>query len=126
MKKILIKIIVLLCCLTLVCGIAGCGSYNPTDNMLPGKRLPEYETEYFRYAVRTFRTGEREGYITGLTDLGSEQTVLIVPQEIDSVPIKGFGYQRTMNLYEGHFNSDNLKNYLYYPIIITYPVGRVI
>lgn len=81
--------------------------------------LPEYENEYFRYAVRTNKDGTQEGYLIGFTELGAEQTALILPQEINGVPMVGFGYERQLGWGEekiGEFISENLKK-LYIPFV---------
>lgn len=107
MKKLLYKVPLLLCCLIMLCSMSGCA-------LLPESILPEYDGEYFRYAVRTEK-GKKKGYLIGLTELGTEQTELILPQEIDDVPIIGIGYKRKSALTSsGWLGSDNLKK-LYIP-----------
>ncbi len=106
MKKLLYKVPLLLCCLIMLCSMSGCFS-------ILGK-LPEYDGKYFRYAVRT-ENEVKKGYLIGLTELGTEQTELILPQEIDDVPIIGIGYKRKSALTSsGWLGSDNLKK-LYIP-----------
>lgn len=102
MKKLLYKVPLLLCCLIMLCSMSGC--------FIAESKLPEYDNEYFRYAVRTEK-GKKKGYLIGLTELGTEQTELILPQEIDGVPILGIGYSRknTWTAPIGRLVSDNLK-----------------
>lgn len=107
MKKLLYKVPLSLCCLIMLCSMSGCA-------LLPESILPEYDGEYFRYAVRTEK-GKKKGYLIGMTELGTEQTELILPQEIDGVPILGIGYKRKSALTSsGWLGSDNLKK-LYIP-----------
>ena len=107
MKKLLYKVPLSLCCLIMLCSMSGCA-------LLPESILPEYYGEYFRYAVRTEK-GKKKGYLIGMTELGTEQTELILPQEIDGVPILGIGYKRKSALTSsGWLGSDNLKK-LYIP-----------
>ncbi|MDE5547940.1 MAG: hypothetical protein K2J30_02980, partial [Clostridia bacterium] len=42
---------------TMAIGLAGC--------RIGEDYLPEYENEYFRYAVRTNKDGTKEGYLVG-------------------------------------------------------------
>ncbi len=103
MKKLLYKVPLLLCCLIMLCSMSGC--------FIAESKLPEYDNEYFRYAVRTEK-GKKKGYLIGLTELGTEQTELILPQEIDGVPILGIGYSRKNTWWTapiGRLVSDNLK-----------------
>lgn len=102
MKKLLYKVPLLLCCLIMLCSMSGC--------FIAESKLPEYDGEYFRYAVRTEK-GKKKGYLIGMTELGMEQTELILPQEIDGVPILGIGYMRknTWTAPIGRLVSDNLK-----------------
>ena len=44
---------------------------------------PEYESGYYKYAVKTEKDGTQKAYILGLTESGLEQTVLIYPEEIE-------------------------------------------
>lgn len=53
---------------------------------------PEYESGYYRYAVKTEKDGTQKAYILGLTESGLEQTVLIYPEEIEGIPVYGIGY----------------------------------
>ena len=56
--------------------------------------LPEYESDYYRYAVRSNKDGTKTGYIVGLTETGKEQKYLVVPDEIDGIKLVSFGYRR--------------------------------
>ena len=115
MKKLIsgILAIAMLTCVTI--GLSGCS--------LVEDYLPEYETEYFRYAVRTNKDGTKEGYLIGFTELGAEQEYLILPNEIEGVPIVDCGYMRNYGLMnteyvgEGNYRSDQLVA-LYIPFEI--------
>lgn len=78
---------------------------------------PEYESGYFKYAVKTEKDGTQKAYILGLTESGLEQTVLVYPEEIDGIPVYGIGYEiQLINGTEpvGDFYSSQLKK-LFYP-----------
>lgn len=110
MKRIINGMIAGMTALCVIIGLTGCGVE---------KRLPEYDSKYFRYAVRTYRDGSQEGYLVGFTELGAAQTELILPQEIDGVPMVGFGYQRNLGMGHeavGEFYSEKLKR-LYAPFV---------
>lgn len=79
-------------------------------------KLPEYESTYFKYAVKTEDDGSKVGYLTGFTELGLEQTHLILPEELDGIKIRGFGYDYSKPFFvgtifvgPGTFVSSNLK-----------------
>ena len=79
-------------------------------------KLPEYESTYFKYAVETKDDGSKVGYLTGFTELGLEQTHLILPEELDGIKIRGFGYKYSKPFFVGYtfvgpdtFVSTNLK-----------------
>lgn len=79
-------------------------------------KLPEYESTYFKYAVETKDDGSKVGYLIGFTELGLEQTHLILPEELDGIKIRGFGYKYTKPFFVGNifvgpdtFVSSNLK-----------------
>ena len=78
---------------------------------------PEYESGYYRYAVKTEKDGTQKAYIWGLTESGLEQTVLIYPEEIEGVPVYGIGYDHGL-IYGtdavGKFRSENLQKF-YFP-----------
>lgn len=59
--------------------------------------LPEYESEYYRYAVRTMKDGEKEAYLIGFTELGLQQKYLILPEEFDGIKLAGLGYYHKLN-----------------------------
>ena len=86
-KRVITCIVALMMTLDIMVGLAGCRGED---------YLPEYENEYFRYAVRTNKDGTKEGYLVGFTELGAQQTALILPQEIDGVPIVDIGYERQL------------------------------
>ena len=86
---------------------------------------PEYESGYFKYAVKTEKDGTQKAYILELTESGLEQTVLIYPEEIEGITVYGFGYERHfINGSEpvGCFYSKKLKKF-YFP---TMPKERVV
>lgn len=86
---------------------------------------PEYESGYYRYAVKTEKDGTQKAYILGLTESGLEQTVLIYPEEVDGIPVYGIGYElQLINGTEpvGEFYSMKLEK-LYYP---TMPKERIV
>lgn len=110
MKKTLTIILSLILSFIFLIGIAGCAG------CITESRLPEYDGKYFRYAVRSEKR-EKKGYLVGLTELGMEQTELILPQEIDGVPIVGIGYMRNNAFWDGpvgSLRSENLEK-LYIP-----------
>lgn len=88
------------------CALAGC-----TEDY-----LPEYESGYFRYALRT-EGREQKAYLIGLTELGKQQEILIYPEEIDGIPVYGIGYYVSRPFWMevvGEFESYNLKKF-YFP-----------
>ncbi len=108
MKKLLYKVPLLLCCLIMLCSMSGCFIPKPEDY------LPEFENEIYRYAVKTDSNGKQECYIVGLTEFGQSQTELILPEQIDGIPVRGIGYEKRSTpiwYYEsiGDVSSDNLK-----------------
>lgn len=110
MKKTLTIILSLILSFIFLIGIVGC------EGCIIEDRLPEYDGKFFRYAVR-IEKGEKKGYLVGLTELGMEQTELILPQEIDGVPIVGIGYMRNNAFWDGpvgSLRSENLEK-LYCP-----------
>ena len=95
-----------------VVGVTGC---DPT--MMAGYYYPEYESGYFKYAVKTEKDGTEKAYLIGLTESGMEQTELIYPEEIDGITVYGIGYSiPRIPGYEhvGDFNSENLEKF-YFP-----------
>lgn len=112
MKRIINGMIAGMTALCVIIGLTGCGVE---------KRLPEYDNEYFRYAVRTYRDGSQEGYLVGFTESGAAQTELILPQEIDGIPIVNFGYWLSGPFGDnygqiGQFFSENLRK-IYVPFV---------
>lgn len=79
---------------------------------------PEYESGYFKYAVKTEKDGTQKAYILGLTESGLEQTVLVYPEEIDGISVYGIGYDRPLGFVGheavGEFRSENLQKF-YFP-----------
>lgn len=83
--------------------------------------LPEFESDLYRYAVRTSDDGEEICYIIQLTESGQGQTELIFPEYIDGKQVYGIGYHLrppgapiwyTEDI--GSFESENLQK-LYIP-----------
>jgi hypothetical protein len=84
--------------------------------LFPQAPYPVYETEYWRYAVKK---GTKEAYLIGFTDLGKEQTALILPEKVNGIKVCGFGYRdygRSMwDCYTvGNFKNEKLER-LYIP-----------
>lgn len=128
MKRMILKTI-----LTLVSGlvvmvlIVGCngscldGCMVACGFPLEEEYLPEFESDLYRYAVRTSDDGEEICYIVGLTESGQGQTELIFPEYIDGKQVYGIGYHLNppgapvwYTEYRGSFESENLQK-LYIP-----------
>ncbi len=96
--------------------LSGC-NYPSCDLQFFEDYLPEYDSGYFRYAVRTLDDGTQKAYLVGLTELGKEQTELIYPEEIEGIPVYGIGYNRDVFMGTervGRIESDNLNKF-YFP-----------
>ena len=79
--------------------------------------LPEYESGYFRYAVRTEKDGNKKAYIIGFTKLGEQQKLLVYPKYIEGIKVCGMGYDHHTILGAlpvGDFNSAVLEK-LFFP-----------
>lgn len=92
---------------------------------------PEYESGYFRYAVKTEKSGEKKAYLVGLTESGAEQAALIYPEELDGIPVYGIGYVRKAllsvgNQFVGNFGSDNLEKLFFSTSLKVSPVNDTI
>jgi len=72
-------------------------------------QLSEYEDDYFVYAVETDDYGVKAAYIVDLTDLGKQQTHLIVPKYYNDYEVHGFGYV----LKVGFMNDEEYTNLNY-------------
>lgn len=110
-KMVAIILSVISLCLFDGCGFKGC--------KLKEDYYPEYESGYFRYAVKTEKGGEKKAYLIGLTESGAEQANLIYPEELDGISVYGIGYVRKAVLYVGNqfvgrFGSDNLEK-MFFP-----------
>lgn len=105
------KTILVFMCLSFLLILSSCGK---------NKFLPEYENEYFKYAVRTNDDGTKKAYLIGFTELGLQQEVLVLPNQIENIPIDGIGYETTgtgwmwENTRYSNFRSETLKK-LYIP-----------
>ncbi|HIU01127.1 MAG TPA: InlB B-repeat-containing protein [Candidatus Coproplasma excrementavium] len=78
--------------------------------------LPEYESGYFRYAVRTEKDGNKKAYIIGFTKLGEQQKVLVYPEYIDAIKVYGMFYEHYImfgSLSIGEFRSDKLEKFFF-------------
>ncbi len=74
---------------------------------------PEFESGYYKYAVKTEKDGTKKAYLLELTDLGKEQNTLIYPEEIDGITVYGIGYKINWSMWNsdfiGDFDSNNLE-----------------
>lgn len=90
-----------------VSGCKGCGD----------EVLPESDLGYFSFAVKVEDDGTRKAYITGLTDSGARQKVLVCPYSMGGgAKVYGLGYIRhflvgSENM--GRFHSDNLEKFFF-------------
>lgn len=78
--------------------------------------LPEYESGYFKYSVKTEKDGTKKAYLTGLTESGLEQTELIYPEEIDGITVYGIGYEIEAGIgseYIGFVGSSPLQKFFF-------------
>lgn len=78
---------------------------------------PEYESGYFRYAVKTEKNGAKKAYIIGLTEIGLEQTALVYPEELENIPVYGIGYKKPVICGQaeiGNLESERLQKF-YFP-----------
>lgn len=110
MKKIMKIILAVVTALT--AAMAGVGATGCDPTVMAGYYYPEYESGYFKYAVKTEKDGTEKAYLIGLTESGMEQTELIYPEEIDGIAVYGIGYSiPRVPGYEdvGDFGSENLK-----------------
>ncbi len=83
----------------------------------PEDKYPEYESGYFKYAVKTEKDGTQKAYIIGLTESGLEQTALVYPEEIDDIPVYGIGYGIQLifgTIPVGNVRSEKLEKF-YFP-----------
>ena len=116
MKKslvcIIIAVVLVTACITLLSGcnlVIDGGWFDKADF------LPEYESGYFRYAVKTLDDGAKEAYVVGLTESGLQQSVLIFPNEIDGITVYGTTYRIESIMitgnpkYIGKLDSENLE-----------------
>lgn len=92
------KLVVLLAGVVALASVAFSGCFLNNEEAY----LPEYESEYYRYAVRTMKDGKKEAYLVGFTELGLEQKYLILPEEFDGIKLAGLGYVRMLNYGEEH------------------------
>ncbi len=105
MKKVLsVFLVFIVFCLGI--GLAGCG--------YKSHLYPEYESGYYKYSVKTEKDGTQKAYITGLTELGKQQTALIYPKTIDGIDVYGIGYHFSMAVQDfwiGNLSSENLQKF---------------
>lgn len=76
--RISLSIVVLILILTTSLGLCG-GCVDNEDTRL--------HTEYFYYSVGTIDDNPHDIAITGLTDAGKQQKILLIPEEIDGVAV---------------------------------------
>lgn len=110
MKKIISKLLIFAVLCLCIIGIAGCSR---TSFGMPLGKLPEYESGYYKYSVDDYK-GIQKAYITGLTELGLEQTELVYPKTIDGYTVYGIGYYYSTGVYmipAGEVKSENLQKF---------------
>ncbi len=100
----------------ILAGVVALASVAFSGCLFKRKYLPEFESEYYRYAVRTMKDGEKEAYLVGFTELGLQQKYLILPNELDGIDIIGIGYLNPLPLGIGDdivcdFKSENLTKF---------------
>jgi uncharacterized repeat protein (TIGR02543 family) len=80
---------------------------------------PEFDSEFFRCALGLNSNGKKVVYLVGFTELGLEQSELVLPQEINDIPVADFGYGKGYLRYKhyGSFESEKLKK-LYIPFTL--------
>ena len=112
MRNKIITIIALLCITVL--SLSGCIVQRV-------KPYPETCDEYFRYALYADAENKQIAFCIGFTELGAEQTHLILPSHINDSQIVGFGYTYSVTLWKtetvGNFKSDKLER-IYIPFDI--------
>lgn len=82
--------------------------------------LPEFESGYYRYAVRTMKDGEKEAYLVGFTELGLEQKYLILPEEFDGIKLAGLGYSHKLNY--GYKHMGEITHYNLERLYLTFEI----
>ena len=120
MKKRIVAVVSIIS-LVLLCTIAlsGCIVIDEDGWFFREDFLPEYESGYYRYAVKKFEDGTKEAYIIGLTKSGLQQKTLIFPDMIDGIDVDGYGYGigsimvTGTNKFVGKFESENLEKLFY-------------
>ena len=81
--------------------------------------IPEYESGNYVYIVKANKDGTKEAYITGFTETGAEQEVLVYPKELDGIPVYGLGYDRQKLVGDnivGNLKSEKLKK-MFFPVL---------
>lgn len=80
---------------------------------------PEYESGFWKYAVKTEKDGTKKAYHIGLMESGLKQTALVYPEEIDGIEVYGLGYARNRipgKEWVGNIESDMLEK-IYFPTV---------
>jgi uncharacterized repeat protein (TIGR02543 family) len=118
-KKVLSIVTIFLVAVVSLFSLTGCDLfYKVISKILQiPEPLPEYESGYWRYAVETAQDGTQKAYLIGFTELGQEQSTLIVPEEIDGIKTCNFGFvdPSVFAYYPvGDFQSEKLER-LYVP-----------
>jgi hypothetical protein len=96
------KIIILLCILAIVFSLSGC------------LKLREKEDGYYRYILFKRDNGERYIEITGLTELGSQQKVLVIPEKIKDIDVTALDYRNFFGDLNGIWQSETLEK-IFFP-----------
>jgi uncharacterized repeat protein (TIGR02543 family) len=63
----------------------------------PDEYLPIVQDANFQYSIKTYKDGSQEAYLYGFTESGAEQTHLVLPPDINGIPVVGFGYRIKAN-----------------------------
>lgn len=114
MKKILIAILTVL----MATSLCGCALDSRNDHEI-------LATDYFEYYIE-----DNEVEICGLTELGYEQSVLVIPETIGGYPVVRFGGRRALGW--DQINSENLvkliflSNKTFHEHYFGHPVEKVI
>jgi len=80
--------------------------------VLSGCEKKEYENEYFTYYI--FDNGGRHVEITGLTEKGREQKILVIPEAIDGLLVTSLQRRAPWATHPPDFKSENLEK-IFFP-----------
>lgn len=95
-------VIVFLCILVMVFSLTGCF------------KLREKEEGYYKYIIYKQKDGEKYIEITGLTELGSQQKVLVIPEKIKGIDVSALDYRNFFGDLNGIWQSENLEK-IFFP-----------